>query len=268
MLIEKIGPHVLYHATCQSVIPKIKDGKVNSVICDPPYGTTLLKWDTIIDFEWLWPQLNRVCRNRHVLFSSQPFTSLLLASNIKRFSHEIIWEKTITGNPYLAKKMPMKKHENILVFNAGTYNPQMEEGAPYSRKGREIKPEKNSHKYGAKQSLDQNNLGTRYPSSVQLFKREWRRQDQIHPTQKPLALMCWLVATYSNEKDRVLDYSFGSGQTGIACALQGRHFVGIEKDSHYFDLACSRVEEAHVRYLKAVKRGKQQELALHLLRNE
>lgn len=268
MLIEKIGPHILYNTQCQRGLPRLKENSINTVICDPPYGTTLLQWDTVIDFEWLWPALNRVCKNRHVLFSSQPFTSKLLVSNERAFSHEVVWEKTITGNPYLAKKMPMKKHENILVFNPGTYNPQMEKGDPYTRAGCEIKQEKNTHKYGAKRSLDQDNVGTRYPSSVQLFKREWRRQDQIHPTQKPLALMCWLTATYSNPADAVLDFSFGSGQTGIACAYLGRKFVGVEKDPQYFDIACARIEEAHKLYLKSVKRGHTLELELHRHREQ
>ena len=106
MLIEKIGPHILYNTQCQRGLPRLKENSINTVICDPPYGTTLLQWDTVIDFEWLWPALNRVCKNRHVLFSSQPFTSKLLVSNERAFSHEVVWEKTITGNPYLAKKMP------------------------------------------------------------------------------------------------------------------------------------------------------------------
>lgn len=245
----RIGPHRLYRGRCEHWLPRIPDKKIDFVLADPPYGTTLIRWDKIIDFAWLWPELRRVCGARYAMFASQPFTSKLLLSNEKQFSHELIWSKTITGNPFLAKKMPLKKHEQILVFGRGPYTPQMVPGDPYFRasavRNREVK---NDHKYGARMRTETDNKGERYPGSVLHFGREWRRQDQVHPTQKPVKLCRWLLRSYCTAGFSVLDFSMGSGSTGVACieeAELGLSFVGIENDPKHFDTAVERITLAY-----------------------
>lgn len=259
----EVDGHIVYLDNCLDRLPTFAKHSVDAVICDPPYGTTLMKWDSVISFELLWPELKAVTKGRTILFGSQPFTSKLLLSNERQFSHEIIMEKTITGNPFLAKKMPLKKHENILVFGQGPYNPQMEQGAPYARKESAMDKSKNNHKYGAKVKSAVVNDGSRYPGSVQKFRREWSRQQQIHPTQKTIAVMCWIVATYTNKGMTVLDFAAGSGTTGVACAYLGRKSVQIESIKEYFNMCCERLVAAVALYKDAKKRNALNDLELH-----
>ena len=227
----------------------IKQGvKVDVIITDPPYGTTDCKWDSVIPFDKMWKRLNKLIKlnGAIVLFGSQPFTSALIISNLKMFKYEIIWNKNKCGSPGLAKYRFMKTHENILVFSKGveTYNPQMEEGKPYYRK-RSGKSRENNMGYGfANSTKDINNNGTRYPKSILNISRDFSAQQQIHPTQKPVALMEYLIKTYTNEGEAVLDFTMGSGTTGVAAKNLGRKFLGIEMDDKYFEIAKKRISES------------------------
>lgn len=244
---------VLVKGDCLEKMRDIPDRSVDLVLCDLPYGTTACSWDSIIPFEDLWAAYKRVCKKGAavVLTASQPFTSTLIVSNLAWFKYEWIWEKTKSGSPFLAKFQPMRKHENVVVFSVGggktNYNPQMTTGGePYYRHHKTAHAEmrRNEHGYGAKGGAISESDGSRYPTSVQKFAQDWRRQDQVHPTQKPVALMEYLVRTYTNLGDTVLDNCMGSGTTGVACVNTGRNFIGIEKDPAYFDIAEARIAAA------------------------
>lgn len=256
----------LLHGDCLERMQEIEDNSVNLVLADPPYGSTLNDWDKIIPFDKLWQQYERVLHPSGcvILFGSQPFTSALVMSNPKWFKHELVWDKNKCGSPGLAKIRPMKTHENIAVFSQmddeefyevhdnllifapgrTTYNPQMEAGEPYSRKSSNpagYVGRCNNHKYGMKPKTEFTNEGTRYPKSILRISRDFSAQQQVHPTQKPVSLMEWLVLTYSNEWDTVLDNVFGSCPVGIACMNSNRKFIGIEKDEEYFDIGLKRI---------------------------
>ena len=220
----------------------IPDKSVDMVFADLPYGTTACKWDSIIPFDKLWNHFMRVSKpNTNFIFTaSQPFTSALVMSNPKMFKYEWIWEKEQATNPMLAKKQIMKVHENILVFykKQGTYNPQMTKGNPYS--GFSSAESKIGEVYGGRKSIHKENSGTRYPTSIQKFIREDRRK-KFHPTRKSNSLMDWILNTYSNENDLVLDPTMGSGTTGESCVRLNRRFIGIEKDKKYFKTAVKNI---------------------------
>lgn len=240
---------ILLQGNCLDLMQKIPDNKVDMVLCDLPYGSTSIPWDTIIPFDQLWEAYNRIVKPKGVivLFGSQPFTSLLIASNIKQFRYEIIWNKNKCGSPALAKKRVMKVHENILVFSkeaGGTYNPQMETGEPYSRKSKN--PEgyvgkKNDHGYGMKPRTEFTNDGTRYPKSILNISRDFSAQQQLHPTQKPVPLGEYLIKTFSDEGDIILDNCMGVGSFGLAAQNTGRKFIGMEMDESYFNIAQERL---------------------------
>ena len=229
----------------------IEDNSVDFICCDPPYGTTSIKWDEVLDFNKMWAQYDRIIKPKGVivLFGSQPFSAQLICSKIDWFRYELVWNKNKCGSPGLAKKRPMKTHENILVFykNAGgTYNPQMEVGDPYKRKSKN--PEgyvgrKNDHGYGMKPRTEFENKGTRYPKSILNISRDFSAQQQVHPTQKPVPLCEWLVKTYSNEGDTVLDNCMGSGSTGVACMNTNRKFIGMEMEQEYYDICVERINK-------------------------
>ena len=227
---------------CLEVMKDIPDKSIDMILADLPYGTTACKWDTIIPFEPLWEQYKRIIKDNGaiVLTGSQPFTSALVMSNIKMFKYEWIWGKSKCGSPLSAKYRPMAKHENILVFGKGVikYNPEMLLGKPYKR---DFTPAKlNNHKFGIK-GAKTDNKGTRFPDTVLFFQQKWRRQDQIHPTQKPVALFEYLIKTYTNEGDLVLDNCAGSGTTGVACKNLNRNFILIEKEPEYIDIINKRL---------------------------
>lgn len=228
----------LHLGDCLEVMKQIPDKSVDAIICDLPYGTTACKWDSVIPFEPLWAQYKRICKGAIVLTAQSPFDKVLGASNINMLRYEWIWVKE-AGTGFLnAKKAPLKNHENVLVFyeKNPTYNPQMRTGfKPYvCKKGGD------SENYGT--GLSNNivtvNNGDRYPLTVIEFKRD---KDKIHPTQKPVALMEYLVKTYTNEGDTVLDNCMGSGTTGVACKNLNRNFIGIEQDANYFEIAKGRI---------------------------
>ena len=239
----------LRQGDCLELMKDIPDGSIDMVLTDPPYGTTACKWDSVIPFEPMWAELKRIIKPNGaiVLFGSQPFTSALIMSNVKMFKYEWVWQKTMAGNFFNANKEPMKKHENILVFykKPPQYNPQMSYGKPYSEK------KERQRYYGAfarekttsiKPTI---NKGTRYPSTVQLFSNG-NNKNNGHPTQKPVPLMEYLIKTYTNEGETVLDFTMGSGSTGVAAKNLNRNFIGIELDEKYFEIAKKRIEEAEL----------------------
>jgi len=233
----------LMQGDCLELMQSIPDGSVDMVLTDPPYGTTACKWDTVIDLDAMWAQLKRIVKpdGAIVMTAAQPFTSALVMSNPKMFKYEWIWRKPKGTGHLNAKKQPMRNHENILVFckRKSVYNAQKTQGSPYK-----CQPKKQQYKgYGKhERTVTDNKDGMRYPLTVQDFTSNLR--GSVHPTQKPVALMEYLIRTYTNEGDTVLDFTMGSGTTGVACANLGRSFIGIELDADYFDIAQSRIKEA------------------------
>jgi len=223
---------------------EIPDGSIDAIITDPPYGTTACKWDSIIPLEPMWEQLKRVIKPNGaiVMTASQPFTSLLVASNLQMFKLEWIWEKSKATGHALCKKRPLKAHESVIVFSNGVeiYNPQMVKGTPYRSK----LGTKESAEFSTGSKRNDNINGLRYPRSVQYFKTsESERNGYNHPTQKPVVLMEYLIKTYTNEDDTVLDFTAGSFTTGVACVNLNRGFIGIEMDRKYFDIGATRIKE-------------------------
>lgn len=226
---------------CLELLKTLPDNSVDMVLADLPYGTTACSWDSILPLDTLWEQYNRICKENSamVFTASQPFTTILATSNIENFKYEWIWEKPQGTNPMNAKIMPLKSHENILVFyrKKPTYNPQMWYSTPYS--GFSSSESKIGEVYGKADSKHRNNPeGSRYPKTVLKFKQE----KGLHPTQKPVELMRYLIRTYSNENELILDNTMGSGTTGVAALLENRDFVGIENNATYFNLAKNRIE--------------------------
>lgn len=230
---------------CLERMKEIPSGSVDMILTDPPYGTTACKWDSIIPLEPMWEQLKRIIKPNGaiVMTASQPFTSVLIVSNVKQFKLEWIWEKSKATGHALCKKRPLKAHESVIVFSGGSelYNPQMTSGKPYKSKlGKKESPE-----FSTGTKRNDNNTGARYPRSVQYFKTsESERNNYNHPTQKPVALMEYLIKTYTNEGETVLDFTMGSGTTGVAAKNLNRNFIGIELDENYFKIAKERIESA------------------------
>jgi site-specific DNA-methyltransferase (adenine-specific) len=239
----------IYKGDCLELMKEIPDESIDFICCDPPYGTTSIKWDSVLDFNKMWDQYDRIIKPKGVmcLFGSQPFSAQLICSKLEWFRYELVWNKNKCGSPGLAKKRPMKTHENILIFykNAGgTYNPQMTEGKPFKRKSKNKEGyvgKKNDHGYGLKPRKEFENKGTRYPKSILNISRNFSAQQQIHPTQKPVPLMEWLIKTYSNEGEIVLDNCMGSGSTGVAAVRLNRKFIGMEYDDQYFEICQERI---------------------------
>jgi site-specific DNA-methyltransferase (adenine-specific) len=228
----------LIHGDCLIELPKIFDKKIDLVLTDPPYGTTQCKWDSIIPFEPMWNQLKRVIKDNGAiaLFGSEPFSSYLRTSNIEWFKYDWYWNKK-QGTGFLnSKKYPLKNIETISVFckKPHKYNPQMRVGKPYK-----IKSGQGSLNYGNQVRVVTENNGVRYPLTLIEFNRD---KNKLHSTQKPVALLEYLIKTYTNENDTVLDFTMGSGSTGVACKNLNRNFIGIEKDDKYFDIAKQRIE--------------------------
>ena len=232
---------------CLELMKDIPDGSVDMILCDLPYGTTACKWDNVIPFEPLWEQYNRIIKSNGAicLFGSEPFSSKLRMSNLKHFRYDWIWEKTVASNFSMCKKQPFKKHEIISVFyfKQPTYNPQFEVGKPYTDVRKESYRENISVGDGNKLIRTPiHNSGTRYPSSVLKFSNGNNRN--VHPTQKPVSLLEYLIKTYTNEGETVLDNCMGSGSTGVACVNTNRNFIGIELDENYFHIAQDRINKA------------------------
>jgi len=250
----KIGKDVsIAKGDCLELMKSIKDGSVDMILCDLPYKITACKWDKLIPFELMWEQYNRIIKDKGaiVLTASQPFTSALVMSNPKMFKYEWIWEKTrFTGN-LNATIMPLKAHENVLVFCKGKtpYFPIKTEAPEHMvDKRKNINPSyvKGGGVYNNSKpfvNIRKKDDGTRYPTSIQKFKNP--NNNTMHPTQKPVELMEYLINTYTNEGETVLDNCMGSGTTGVACINTNRRFIGIEQDDKYFDICVERLTEAN-----------------------
>jgi len=232
----------LIHGDCLEVLKAIPDGSVDMVLCDLPYGTTNCKWDTVLPLDKLWEEYNRVCKlNAPMVFTAaQPFTSTLISSNIKNFKYTWIWEKSKATGYLNAKKMPLKAHEDVCIFyrKPPTYNPQMWQSTPYN-KGKAHRP---TDVYGSQVSvLVKNDSGLRYPRTVQYFKTAESEGKVLHPTQKPISLFEYLIKTYTNPGEIVLDNCVGSGTTAVAAKVSGRDFIGIELEEKYYNIALERL---------------------------
>lgn len=246
----------LLHGDCLELMKEIPDKSVDLILTDPPYGTTACKWDSVIPFEPMWEELERVVKDNGaiLLFGAEPYSSLLRTSNLSLYKYDWKWEKPSAANFLNFKFQPAKVHEDICVFakmassyskrGNMSYNPQMESGEPYTQKSGKQKT-KNSNT-SVRSDIEQVvtvNTGKRYPRSVQRFSRD---RERLHPTQKPVDLLEYLIKTYTNEGDTVLDFTMGSGSTGVACVNTNRNFIGIELDDKYFEIAKERIESHEV----------------------
>ena len=229
----------IYNEDCLEGMKRIPDGSVDAIICDLPYGTTRNAWDSVIPLDKLWDQYKRIAKTNAgiCLFAQTPFDKVLGCSNLEWLKYEWIWVKE-NGTGFLnAKKMPLKNHENIIVFyrELPTYNPQMRQGfEPYK-----CKTGDKGTNYGDYEKVVTISNGERYPLSVLNYDRD---SDSFHPTQKPVDLLRYLIRTYSNEGDTILDNCMGSGTTAVACIREKRHFIGFELNKEYFDKACKRID--------------------------
>lgn len=227
---------------CLEMMNEIEPGSVDLVLTDPPYGTTACKWDAVIPFEPMWAGVKRVLKKNGaaVFTASQPFTSALVMSNPEMFAYQWTWVKSKITGVLNAKKMPVRKHEQVLVFSSqkatGTYNAQ-----GLVRKGTVTKQGSNSDNYGSRSTDPYVQEWTNWPRDVLEIASEGKT---VHPTQKPVALMDYLIRTYTNEGEVVLDFTMGSGTTGVAALQAGRRFIGIERDEGYFEIAERRIMEA------------------------
>jgi len=237
----------ILHGDCLELMKDIKDSSVDMVLCDLPYGTISCAWDVIIPFDELWEQYNRICKSNAavVLFASQPFTTDLILSNRKNFKYPLVWNKNVPTGMSAAKYRPMKYHEDILVFHREqpTYNPIMKE-----RVGVGKACYKYDHYCGDSNHVKLDKVKKKYdpdfvqPSSVLDFKVVPNRNGKLHPTQKPVELLEYLIKTYSNENDLVLDNCAGSGSTLLAAKNLNRQFIGIEKEKEYFNICLERLK--------------------------
>ena len=240
----KTDSYTLLLGDCLERMKEITNNSVDLVLVDLPYGTTQNKWDSVIDLEEVWKQLKRICSDNtpKIMFAQTPFDKVLGCSNLKELKYEWVWEKTTATGHLNAKKMPMKAHENILVFydKLPTYNPQKTSG--HKPANSYTKHQDDGSNYGkTKVGVSGGGQTDRYPRSVQVFKTD-KQKVSLHPTQKPVALLEYLINTYSNEGDTVLDFTFGSCSTGVAALNTNRKFIGVEAEEKYFDIGASRME--------------------------
>lgn len=238
----------LMHGDCLDLMGSIPDGSVDMILCDLPYGTTACKWDTVIPFEPLWQQYRRIAKRNAaiVLTAIQPFTSALVLSASDLFKYSLVWRKSKVCHFAQAPYRFLTEHEDVLVFSGGgtsknaktrmTYNPQGVRSCEKVCKGKGH----SDHRPSAKRQANYVQTVTGYPKSVLAFTSD---TSKAHPTQKPVALMEYLIRTYTNEGETVLDNCMGSGTTGVACVRTGRKFIGIEKDEGYFQIAKNRIEQ-------------------------
>lgn len=233
----------IYNEDCLTGMQKIDDKSVDCIICDLPYGTTSLKWDSIIPFDKLWEQYNRICKGNIVLFSSGLFTYKLVESNLNKFKYKLIWKKNVPTGMSSAKYRPMKYYEEICIFNGGTYNPIMKEriGVGKACYNYDHYCGESNHSNFGKQPKRYNPDFVQ-PSDVLEFNVVPNRNGKLHPTQKPVDLIEWLIKTYSNEGDLILDNCMGSGTTAIAALNTGRHFIGFETDENYYNESLKRID--------------------------
>jgi site-specific DNA-methyltransferase (adenine-specific) len=238
----------LWHGDCLELMPMIPDKSIDAIICDLPYGTTACKWDLVIPFEPLWAQYKRIIKDNAavVLFGSQPFTSALVMSNIKMFKYCLVWDKRNATGHLNAKAKPLKQHDDIIIFSDGsatstsktmTYNPQGIKSCRIIKLNYET--DSTGHRKCREKGKPWIQEQTGYPKSIIVFPYD---NNKLHPTQKPVALIEYLIKTYTNECETVLDNCMGSGTCGVACVNTNRDFIGIEKDDKYFEIAKNRIE--------------------------
>jgi len=240
----------LYKGDCLEVMKEIPSGSIDAIITDPPYGTTACKWDSVIPFDLMWEQLNRIIKPNGaiVLFGSEPFSSALRMSNIKNYKYDWIWDKKRCTGFLNAKKQPLRNNETISVFykKQPTYNPQ-----PYKKNTTGNMGKSKEHQtdnYGKYHQVDNDNSNEfGYPrtllTQIPVINNLSKDKSGLHPTQKPVALMEYLIKTYTNENETVLDFTMGSGSTGVAAKNTNRNFIGIEQDEKYFNIAKNRINE-------------------------
>ncbi len=251
-----IGNAVLYHGDCLEIMKGIDSNSIDMILTDPPYGTTVCKWDSVIPLEPMWEQLKRIIKSNGaiVMTASQPFTTTLISSNMKMFRYCWVWEKSHPSNFMLAKKMPLKYHEDVCIFSLkklpGYYPIKTYAGKKVHSTKNSIVPKIKPGGIYRNLKEDPNYDNTslyRYPTSVQRFNSPQHNDGVnglVHPTQKPVTLMEYLIKTYTNEGETVIDFTMGSGTTGVACMNLGRKFIGIEIEERYFQIACERIDAA------------------------
>ena len=241
--------NVLFNDDCFNVFPRIPDGSVQLVVVDLPYGQTECKWDTEINLVKMWEQLKRILKTNGqcVFFCSTKFGNSLINSNPKWFRYDIVWEKTKISGFLNASKQPMRKHEMMYLFHNDKkprdlnwiYNPQKTAGEPYKARDNFIK----INLYGkTKSTITENPSGDRSPVSIIKFNNTFQSKSKFHPTQKPVELCEWLIKTYSNEGDLVLDFTMGSGSSVLGCIRTGRRYIGVERDVEIYKVASARIE--------------------------
>ncbi len=231
---------------CLEEMMDIDEKSIDAIICDPPYGTTACKWDTVIPFNEMWQNLNRVIKPNGaiVLFGSEPFSSALRMSNIKNYKYDWVWDKVNISNPMLSKKQPLNNIELISIFykKQSSYNPQMTKGIIWNRGGKGAKfSENKTMGIKIKRMCVSDTSDLKYPKRILKFSNA-NRTNILHPTQKPVALMEYLIKTYTNEGETVLDFTAGSGSTGVACKNLNRNFILIEKEQKYIDIIEKRLK--------------------------
>lgn len=238
----------LWHGDCLELMKDIPDKSIDMILCDLPYGTTTKnKWDIIIPFESLWEQYNRTIKNNGciALFGQPPFSSAIINSNLKMFRYEWIWVKSLAQGFLNSNRMPLRATENISIFykKLPTYNPQKTTGVPYNKGIRKANCTTNYGNFGKTTAV--NETGERFPTNI-IYASNANHKNQLHPTQKPVELLEYLIKTYTNEGETVLDNCMGSGSTGVACKNLNRKFIGIELDDKYFKIAKERIENTNV----------------------
>jgi site-specific DNA-methyltransferase (adenine-specific) len=253
----------LHNGDCLDIMPLIPDKSVDMILCDLPYGTTACKWDSVIPFELLWKQYKRIIKDNGatLLFATQPFGSKIINSNIDEFKHEWIWNKKVSGNFINAKYAPLRIHESILLFSKKSpqYFPIMTDAdlgnnRPVS-KSNHTKGIYNGIKSGEFKENENRSRDKRYPVTILEYssrEKECNPINRLHPTQKPVPLLEYLIKTYTKEGDTVLDNAMGSGSTGVACNKSNRHFIGIEKDPMYFEISKKRLAELEFKNIENV----------------
>jgi site-specific DNA-methyltransferase (adenine-specific) len=239
----KTDKFTLINGECIQEMKKIEDKSIGLILCDLPYGMTKNKWDTCIPFQDLWKEYERIIKDNGaiILFGSQPFTSLLITSNLNMFRYCLVWEKNKFSDFLNAKRKPMKINEDIAIFykKQPTYNPQYWYSTPYTRWNTQDAVNKQTNYGSHKENFVESKDGRRLPTTILKFNRVERPE---HPTQKPVELLEWLIKTYSNETDKILDNCMGTGSTGVACMNTNRGFIGIELDKKYYDIAVNKIK--------------------------
>ena len=239
----------LLQGDCLELMKDIPDKSIDLILCDLPYGTTRNSWDEVIPFDKLWAQYNRIIKDNGaiLLFAQGKFYVNLVNSNMKMFRYDLMWDKELVSGFLNAKRMPLRRHEQVAVFykHLPTYNPQFTQGKPLHSKGTAYQTkELTNNNYGDFKTMNDDRAGSteKYPTSIMKFQKP-HPSVCVHPTEKPVALLEYLVKTYTNEGDVVLDNCMGSGSTGVACQNTNREFIGMELDEDYYKLACERIKQ-------------------------